>query len=249
MPLRWDGTEKGIDVWLAFEAAVNGRIDVCVPVAGAGGYVPLVRKLVALNTRGLVLGRDLPPADEWGGAGTSQSLLEAATYPVRTERIIEAGGEVDGEDTLLLGEHTDRGGPLKSGPPPPTVQASELSRDAEPGWETDRVKFVRDGEGGRRCGFVTPDAGGPGVWFGDDLLVVRGRPARRRSHGRALRRRTGRVCSGRVLGGRSPAAGPDRRGGGWGGRGGRGSARPWHAPAQDRRHPAPPSRTRYRERV
>ena len=169
MPLRRDGTEKGIDVWLAleaFEAAVNGRIDVCVLVTGDGDYVPLVRKLVALNTRVMVLGWDLPPVDEWGGAGTSQSLLEAATYPVRMERIIEAGGV----DTLFLGEHADRGGPLKSGPPPPPVQASELSRDAEPGWETGRVKFVRDGEGGRRYGFVTPDAGGPDVWFGDDLL-------------------------------------------------------------------------------
>ena len=88
LPLR-NGSEKGIDVWLALEAyelAVYKKFNVIVLVAGDGDFVPLIRKVNTLGTRVVVLGWDYQYMDQNGNqreTTTSVNLLNEAAYPVR----------------------------------------------------------------------------------------------------------------------------------------------------------------------
>src|SRR5579884_2294908 len=94
LPLSRDG-EKGIDVWLALEAyelTLYKHFDVVVLVACDGDFLPLVRKLNTVGTRVMVLGWDFRFVDANGSereTRTAQVLLDAATYAVQMNLIIE----------------------------------------------------------------------------------------------------------------------------------------------------------------
>ena len=83
--------EKGIDVWLALEAyelALRQRLNVVVLVSGDGDFLQLVRKLSANGTRIMVTAWDLEPSPSVAGTRTAQVLLDAATYPIMMDAII-----------------------------------------------------------------------------------------------------------------------------------------------------------------
>jgi uncharacterized LabA/DUF88 family protein/cold shock CspA family protein len=94
LPMR-NGTEKGVDVWLAleaFELAVYKRFDVLVLITGDGDFVPLARKLNSLGTRVMVLGWDFSYTDhenQLQETTTSQHLLDEVTFPVMMQQIID----------------------------------------------------------------------------------------------------------------------------------------------------------------
>jgi cold shock CspA family protein len=94
LPLSRDG-EKGIDVWLALEAyelTLYKHFDVVALVACDGDFLPLVRKLNTLGTRVMVLGWDFRFIDANGverETRTAQVLLDAATYAVQMNVVIE----------------------------------------------------------------------------------------------------------------------------------------------------------------
>jgi len=83
--------EKGIDVWLALEAyelALRQHLNVVVLVTGDGDFLQLVRKLSTNGTRIMVTAWDLQPSANVSGTRTAQVLLDAATYPVMMDTII-----------------------------------------------------------------------------------------------------------------------------------------------------------------
>ena len=83
--------EKGIDVWLALEAyelALRQHLNVVVLVTGDGDFLQLVRKLSTNGTRIMVTAWDLEPSASVSGTRTAQVLLDAATYPVMMDAII-----------------------------------------------------------------------------------------------------------------------------------------------------------------
>lgn len=83
--------EKGIDVWLALEAyelALRQHLNVVVLVTGDGDFLQLVRKLSTNGTRIMVTAWDLQPSANVPGTRTAQVLLDAATYPVMMDAII-----------------------------------------------------------------------------------------------------------------------------------------------------------------
>jgi uncharacterized LabA/DUF88 family protein/cold shock CspA family protein len=94
LPLR-QGSEKGIDVWLAleaFELAVYKRFNVLVLIAGDSDFIPLARKVNSLGTRVMVLGWDFKFMDskqQEVSTTTSVNLLEEVTYPVMMQQIID----------------------------------------------------------------------------------------------------------------------------------------------------------------
>jgi uncharacterized LabA/DUF88 family protein/cold shock CspA family protein len=94
LPMR-NGSEKGVDVWLAleaFELAVYKRFDVLVLITGDGDFVPLARKLNSLGTRVMVLGWDFAYVDhenQHQETTTSQHLLDEVTFPVMMQQIID----------------------------------------------------------------------------------------------------------------------------------------------------------------
>lgn len=94
LPVR-QGTEKGIDVWLAleaFELAVYKRFNVLVLIAGDSDFIPLARKVNSLGTRVMVLGWDFKFTDNLGRERetvTSIHLLNEVTYPVMMHQIID----------------------------------------------------------------------------------------------------------------------------------------------------------------
>ncbi len=77
----------GIDVWFALEAyeqTVLRRFNVVVLVLSDGNYVPLVRKLNALGSRVMVIGRDFILTTSAGSnmvTYTSPDLMREASYP------------------------------------------------------------------------------------------------------------------------------------------------------------------------
>lgn len=87
--------EKGIDVWLALEAyemALRQCLNVVVLVTGDGDFLQLIRKLSANGTRIMVTAWDLEPSASVSGTRTAQVLLDAATYPVMMDAIINDRG-------------------------------------------------------------------------------------------------------------------------------------------------------------
>ena len=84
--------EKGIDIWLALEAyelSLQKSLDVVVLVSGDGDFVHLVRKLGALGTRIMVTAWGFEIAPGGPGTRTAQVLLEAVTYPVMMDAIVD----------------------------------------------------------------------------------------------------------------------------------------------------------------
>lgn len=94
VPISRDG-EKGIDVLLALEAyelASFGRYDIAVLIACDGGYLPLIRKLIARGVRVMVLGWDFRYFDANNNereTRTAQVLLDEATYPIQMVSVID----------------------------------------------------------------------------------------------------------------------------------------------------------------
>ena len=89
--LMRSGEVKGIDVWLALEAyelALRQRLDVVVLVTGDSNFLQLVRKLSANGTRTVVTAWDLEPSASVSGTRTAQVLLDAVTYPIIMDAII-----------------------------------------------------------------------------------------------------------------------------------------------------------------
>ncbi|MCY3701513.1 MAG: NYN domain-containing protein [Rhodospirillales bacterium] len=89
--LMRSGEVKGIDIWLALEAyelALRQRLDVVVLVTGDSDFLQLVRKLSANGTRTMVTAWDLEPSESVSGTRTAQVLLDAATYPIMMDAII-----------------------------------------------------------------------------------------------------------------------------------------------------------------
>ncbi len=109
--------EKGIDVWLAleaFESAMLRQLDVVVLIASDSDYVPLVRKLHGLGCKVLVMGWDFEFTTENGTrmiTRTSQELLEAASYPVLMNDLIDnpgSSGEKDLIDGIFVASNSDK---------------------------------------------------------------------------------------------------------------------------------------------
>lgn len=100
--------EKGVDVWLAleaFESAMLRQLDVVVLIASDSDYVPLVRKLHSLGCKVLVMGWDFEFTTDNGTrmiTRTSQELLEAASYPVLMNDLIDSPGSSE-EKELISG--------------------------------------------------------------------------------------------------------------------------------------------------
>ncbi len=95
LPLRPSSGEKGIDVWLsleAFDLAISKRYDICVLITGDADYLPLVRKLNTLGIRVMLLAWDIEYVDRRANrksTKTSQDLIDAVTYPVLMDKIID----------------------------------------------------------------------------------------------------------------------------------------------------------------
>ncbi|SEQ95890.1 NYN domain-containing protein [Neolewinella agarilytica] len=109
--------EKGIDVWLAleaFESAMLRQLDVVVLIASDSDYVPLVRKLHGLGCKVLVMGWDFEFTTDNGTrmiTRTSQELLEAASYPVLMNDLIDSpvsSGEKDLIDGIFVASNPDK---------------------------------------------------------------------------------------------------------------------------------------------
>jgi uncharacterized LabA/DUF88 family protein/cold shock CspA family protein len=157
LPLR-QGTEKGIDVWLAleaFELAVYKRFNVLVLIAGDGDFVPLARKVNSLGTRVMVLGWDFKYTDEIGQERetvTSIHLLNEVTYPILMHTIIDDKTKRD--DALIKSLFVESRGPsasfaltpsVASGPPAPTSvhptqQSPAVRPTATPSPEADATR-------------------------------------------------------------------------------------------------------------
>jgi len=173
LPMGFSGTEKGIDVWFALEAyelALYKRFDVCVLVAGDSDYVPLVRKLNTLGTRVMVVGWDFEYKDRDDRAQTtktSQLLLNEVTYPVLLSAIIEDKTQKDKVKDLFLPTS-------KSVIDAPRSDASSHVEGAPASRQAGTIQnlVVREAES-KHFGFITPNAGGENLWFGErDLEEV-----------------------------------------------------------------------------
>jgi cold shock CspA family protein/uncharacterized LabA/DUF88 family protein len=163
LPMGHAGTEKGIDVWFALEAyehAIQKRFDVCVLVAGDSDYVPLVRKLNALGTRVMLLGWDFEYRDRddrLRTTKTSQVLLGEVTYPVLLSSLIEDPAQRDVVKGLFL--------PARSAPDAPARGPSEVAASVRYAGTIQNL-IERDSDD-KRFGFISPEAGGDNVWFGE----------------------------------------------------------------------------------
>ena len=157
--------EKGIDVWLAleaFEMAIYKRFDVLALIAGDGDFLPLVRKLNTLGTRVMVIGWDFSYTDGSGNTretGTSQALLNEATYPLKMAEIIDAAeNESDPAVKGLFYRPEYRPTAI---PSPLTTSIDVLTAPPESGsMQQGRILNLKE-----TYGFIQPDAGGDNIFF------------------------------------------------------------------------------------
>jgi uncharacterized LabA/DUF88 family protein/cold shock CspA family protein len=170
LPMGHSGTEKGIDVWFALEAyelALMKRFDVCVLVAGDSDYVPLVRKLNSLGTRVMLLGWDFEYTDRNDRVQrtkTSQALLNEVTYPVLVSALIDDVAHAEDVNALFLPSQVRAAvdaNPRSTGATP-TLDTSPPARHSG----TIQNLIVREAES-KHFGYITPNAGGENLWFGD----------------------------------------------------------------------------------
>jgi cold shock CspA family protein len=170
LPMGHAGTEKGIDVWFAleaFERAIDGRFDVCVLVAGDSDYVPLARKLSGRGTRVMVVGWDFEYADRnerLRTTRTSQALLGAVTYPVLLSALIEDTSQQDALKDLFLPSAPS--GLLDTSLPAPGAAGVRGASPAERYLGSIQNLVEREADN-KHFGFITPQAGGDNLWFGD----------------------------------------------------------------------------------
>ncbi|MEO8184309.1 MAG: NYN domain-containing protein [Deltaproteobacteria bacterium] len=170
LPMGHAGVEKGIDVWFALEAyelAIYKRFDVCVLVAGDSDYVPLVRKLNTLGTRVMVLGWDFEYTDRnerLRTTKTSQALLNEVTYPVLLSAVIEDKTQRDVVKALFLPSHP-RSLPDAS-PQAASASGAREVTTSERYAGTIQNLIEREADN-KHFGFISPEAGGENIWFGD----------------------------------------------------------------------------------
>jgi cold shock CspA family protein/uncharacterized LabA/DUF88 family protein len=179
LPMGDAGTEKGIDVWFALEAyelALRQRFEVCVLVACDSDYVPLARKLHALGIRVMVLGWDFEYTDRNDrprGTKTSQALLGEATYPVLLSDVIEDETQREVVQALFVPSH-----PRSLPDASPSAASSPTSPPAASAGEVREVSALQRCAGtiqnlierpadNKHFGFISPQAGGENLWFGD----------------------------------------------------------------------------------
>jgi cold shock CspA family protein len=120
---------------------------VVVLIAADGDYVPLVRKLNALDVRVMVLGWDFEFTTEDGKlreTKTSQKLLNEATYPILMNKIIDDRSLI--EDELIDNLFVQRRMGVK------------LPKNV--GMQQGKIKALKEG-----YGFVKPADGGPDCFF------------------------------------------------------------------------------------
>jgi len=181
--------EKGIDVWLALEAyesALRKSLDVVVLVTGDGDFLHLARKLVAAGSRIMVTAWGFEIAPGGPGTRTSGVLLDAVTYPVMMDAIIDGErGDNPVVDNLFV--------PRLPGETAPDAKNAErvegvgrrISRTdgaaaeerqqadgaagspASTDWSTGSVANLPHG---KDFGFIQPDAGGENLFFYKDWV-------------------------------------------------------------------------------
>jgi cold shock CspA family protein len=168
------GTEKGIDVWFALEAyelALRQRFEVCVLVACDSDYVPLARKLHALGTRVMVLGCDFEYTDRNDrprSTKTSQALLGEATYPVLLSEVIEDETQRDVIRALFVPSHPRSVPDTSPAGSPPAAGVGEVQEASGAQRCTGTIQNLIEREAdNRHFGFISPQAGGENIWFGD----------------------------------------------------------------------------------
>jgi len=174
LPMGDAGTEKGIDVWFALEAyelALRERFEVCVLVACDSDYVPLARKLHALGTRVMVLGCDFEYTDRNDrsrSTKTSQALLGEATYPVLLSDLIDDETQRDVVQELFVPSHPRS---LPDALPPAVSAAGSMGEvreaSASPRYAGTIQNLIERQTDDKHFGFISPQAGGDNIWFGD----------------------------------------------------------------------------------
>ncbi len=143
MPLNSEGSEKGIDVWLAleaYEAAIHKNFDVIVLITGDGDYVPLVRKLNTLGTRVAVVSWDYEYRDRYDNlrvTRTSQALLDEVSYPIQMSSIIEDRANRNNPDIRYL--FIERSGGPNLAKPEPRPLPAPASEEADPSVSTETL--------------------------------------------------------------------------------------------------------------
>ncbi len=135
-------------------------------VACDSDYVPLARKLNTLGTRVMVLGWDFEYTDHRGlqrTTKTSQALLSEVTYPVLVSALIEDKTQKEAVQELFL-PSKEPATKHSNAAPRPSAPANPSPSPRQGGKINNLV--VRDAED-KRFGFITPDAGGENLWFGE----------------------------------------------------------------------------------
>lgn len=102
LPLRNFGSrreERGTDVWLAleaFEMASRSMMDMAVLLISDTDYIPLFRKLAALDIRSMIMAWDFEYVSDEGVkmvTKTSYELISMADYPIMMHDVIDRGLE------------------------------------------------------------------------------------------------------------------------------------------------------------
>ncbi len=177
LPLAREG-ERGIDVWLAleaFELAMYKRFNVSVLVASDGDFLPLVRKLNTIGTRVMVLGWDFRFVDQNGNereTRTAQVLLDEVTYPIMMSDVIE--NRARQTDPIVNGLFVPRKDYAAAPVRPVATPPAAAPATGAPPVSTGTIQTLKNG-----FGFITPDQGGPNMFFfhldvlDDDFLDLR----------------------------------------------------------------------------
>lgn len=171
LPMGPEGSEKGIDVWLAleaFELSIYKQFSVVVLIAGDSDYIPLVRKLNGQGVRVMVLGWTYSYEAENGeqkGSRASHVLLNEASYPLRMDQLINGyEGQTEDEkleiNNIFIRRKTNENVDVSEAP----VEVE--AEDDEAPWLEGTVVNLKDG-----FGFIKPYQGGDNLFFHHTALT------------------------------------------------------------------------------